>query len=259
MKIGILYICTGKYDVFWKDFYLSCEKYFIPNCEKHYFIYTDANEIYDEGNSEKITKIYQEALEWPYSTLMRFSFFEKTIDLFKDCDYLFFFNANTLFIKQINEDFLPKKENLLLVQHPLLYNKSVNQYTYDRNKKSLAYIPYGEGKYYVLGGLNGGKKNEYIKLILTLSKNIQIDLDNGIIALWHDESHINKYVLGREDIKVLGPEYMCPDNMEFDFEPVIVTRDKNRYGGHAELRGVKESIFKKIRRKLSNFKHRLFK
>ena len=23
-KLGILYICTGKYDIFWEDFYKSC-------------------------------------------------------------------------------------------------------------------------------------------------------------------------------------------------------------------------------------------
>lgn len=27
-KVAVLYICTGKYDVFWKDFYISYEKYF---------------------------------------------------------------------------------------------------------------------------------------------------------------------------------------------------------------------------------------
>ena len=30
-KLGILYICTGKYDIFWEDFYKSCEKYFLPH------------------------------------------------------------------------------------------------------------------------------------------------------------------------------------------------------------------------------------
>ena len=31
MRIGILYICTGKYDIFWKDFYLSAERYFMQD------------------------------------------------------------------------------------------------------------------------------------------------------------------------------------------------------------------------------------
>lgn len=33
-SIGILYICTGPYYLFWEDFYNSCEKNFLPNYEK---------------------------------------------------------------------------------------------------------------------------------------------------------------------------------------------------------------------------------
>ena len=62
MKIGILYICTGKYEIFWKDFYLTCEKYFISEAEKHYFIFTDITELEFEKGNAKITKIYQKNL-----------------------------------------------------------------------------------------------------------------------------------------------------------------------------------------------------
>ena len=60
LKIAILYICTGKYDVFWKEFYRSCEQYFLPNSNKNYFVFTDSKELYDEKNNDKIFKIYQE-------------------------------------------------------------------------------------------------------------------------------------------------------------------------------------------------------
>lgn len=43
-KIAILYICTGKYDIFWEDFYKTSEKYFLNNSEKHYFVFTDAQD-----------------------------------------------------------------------------------------------------------------------------------------------------------------------------------------------------------------------
>ena len=34
MKIAILYICTGKYNLFFKDFYTSCEKYLLREFNK---------------------------------------------------------------------------------------------------------------------------------------------------------------------------------------------------------------------------------
>ena len=45
-QIAILYICTGKYVVFWKDFYQSFEKKFLKKSEVEYFVFTDAAYIY---------------------------------------------------------------------------------------------------------------------------------------------------------------------------------------------------------------------
>lgn len=250
-KLGILYICTGKYDIFWEGFYKSCEKYFLPGCEKYYYVFTDAKEIYAEGENSRITKVYQENLGWPYNTLKRFSMFKSIEDKLVGYDYLFFMNANIQFIKEITEDFLPINENLLVVQHPAFYNKSADEYCYDRNEKGLAYIPFGQGKYYVQGALNGGKVNEFLKLITELDNNVEEDLKNDIIALWHDESHLNRYILNRNDIKVLGPEYVYPEDWDLPFEPVIITRDKKRFGGHNSLRDQKvkgESPIIKLKR-----------
>ena len=49
-SIGILYICTGPYVLFWKDFYESFEKNFLPSYEKRYYVFTDAEEIFAEIN-----------------------------------------------------------------------------------------------------------------------------------------------------------------------------------------------------------------
>lgn len=44
-KIAILYIALGRYGVFWKDFYRSCEKYFLSDCKKTYFLWTDNKKL----------------------------------------------------------------------------------------------------------------------------------------------------------------------------------------------------------------------
>lgn len=38
--IGMLYICTGKYTVFWPEFYETFSRNFLPGCKKEYFIFT---------------------------------------------------------------------------------------------------------------------------------------------------------------------------------------------------------------------------
>ena len=77
MRIGILYICTGKYDIFWKDFYLSAERYFMQDQSFiiEYYVFTDSPKLYDEENNKHIHRIKQKNLGWPDNTLKRFHIF----------------------------------------------------------------------------------------------------------------------------------------------------------------------------------------
>lgn len=254
-KIAILYICTGKYDVFWKEFYESMEKFFMLNSEKHYYVFTDAKCLYgEESSNNRIHKIYQERIGWPYDTLLRFDLFSKIEDQIKQFDYIFFMNANMECVKNVTEEeFLPVNEELLVARHPgcIHYPKLLRPY--DRNKKSTAYIPYGQGKYYYMGGLNGGKAVAYIQLINSLKQAIQDDLDHNIIAKWHDESQLNKYMLNRSDMKILLPEYAYPEGWNLPYEPKMIIRDKERYFNTSEMKGYKSwwvNLKKSIRRKL---------
>ena len=45
LKLGILYICVGRYDFFWKSFYESSERYLMQGspCIREYFVFTDAS------------------------------------------------------------------------------------------------------------------------------------------------------------------------------------------------------------------------
>lgn len=237
-RIAILYICTGKYNVFWRGFYDSSEKYLFIDHQKSYFVFTDTDsndEIFQNCQNTKV--IFQEKLGWPYDTLMRFKMFFGQSDQLSNYDYIYFFNANMRPVNYISQDLLPARgsEALVGVLHPGYYLDSNLFYPYDRNKKSLAYIPYCKGKYYFMGGLNGGSAKEYLELIKTLNENIDIDLNNKVIARWHDESHINKYFLNKK-ISIKGPEYGFPEGSMIQVNPKIVILDKKKWGGHDYLR-----------------------
>lgn len=262
-KIGILYICTGKYDIFWKDFYLSCEKYLLNDTdetgnkkfEKHYFVWTDAKEIFGETENKNIKKVYQEDLGWPGNTLMRFDMFLGQKESLKEMDYIFFFNANCLILENINEkEFLPDiniGEKLLAVLHPYFLNKKRRFFTYEnKNINSLAYIKKNEGNMYFMGALNGGFTKSFLEAVEIMDKNTKTDLDQNIIARFHDESHWNRYLVDRDDIKVLEPEYLYPENYNVQFLPKIFLRNKDQFGDLNTIRNLKlklsKSIFKKI-------------
>ena len=101
MKIAILYIGIGGYKVFWKDFYSSCERYFLPNIVKEYFFFTDQ---LDELKPANVKEYFQEDLGWPGNTLYRFKMFLKYKEELAVFDFIYFFNGNTLFLDTINEE-----------------------------------------------------------------------------------------------------------------------------------------------------------
>ena len=247
MTVAMLYICTGKYDVFWKDFYLSSEKYFLPDCEKFYYVFTDSEHIFQE-DSEHIEKIFQADLGWPDNTLMRFHFFESQSESLKKYDYLFFMNANCLFINEItSSEFLPTDKDFLFVNHPIFYNKSNLEYTYDRNPNSKAYIPFGEGRDYVSGGVNGGKTKAFLELIVELKKSVDIDREAGVIALWHDESHLNRYAYENGNYMLLSPAYFYPEGWNGPFSPLILVREKTKYINVDKIKNHKVDLKHKLK------------
>lgn len=256
-KVGILYICTGKYSVFWREFYSSVKKYFLPDAEKELFVWTDADEIFqDEKNDSSLHCFYQECEKWPYPTLNRFSFFLREEALLSKTDYLIFMNGNLRVDQEIlSGEILPEKEEELFVTlHPGFYALPLEEFTYEDNPESLAYVKKGEGKHYFAGGFNGGRTEAYFRMIKTLHDRITEDLNNDIIAIWHDESHLNRYMIDQPEDKyrILCPSYLYPEGWSIPFEEKITVRNKDKYGGHDFLRNERKGpdIIKKIKKRL---------
>lgn len=241
-KIGILYICTGKYNVFWEKFYETSEKYFLKSHEKIYFVYSDVNLCYENNNN--VIKINQPKLGWPYDTLKRFHLFLSQYDELIKLDFLFFFNANALFIKEVGSEILPDTDQkFVLALHPYYFNKRSEELIYERNPLSTAFVPIGNGEHYFQGCLNGGIASDYLEMAKECAFNIDQDLKQNIIAIWWDESHLNKFFINHNfSPKILDSGYIYPEDSDLNFEMKIVMRDKNKHGGHNCLRDVNSPV-----------------
>jgi hypothetical protein len=235
MKIGILIVCTGKYVIFFEDLYKSCEKYFLPDYEKTYFVFTDGN-ILDNHN---IVRIEQPVLGFPFDTLMRYEMFTKHKEKLQTQDYLFFLNANLQCVDYIGNEIIPKEEHqyLMAVQHPGFADRPINEYTYERNPNSNFYIPYDKGVYYYQGNFNGGRSKEFLEMSEILIELIKDDVSKGIIPVWWDESAMNWYLLDKTPL-MTSTQYAAPEGWGIS-NMKIMSRDKNKYGGHDSLRSFK--------------------
>ncbi|RGP16798.1 family 6 glucosyltransferase [Parabacteroides gordonii] len=247
MRIGILYICTGRYSIFWKKFYKSAERYLMQGypCIREYYVFTDAPSVYGEKENGHIHRIYQENLGWPRNTLMRFHMFLRIKEqLERETDYLYFFNANMQFRVPVGKEFLPDdfSNGLVGCMFPWSYNETNLEFGYDRNPMSTAYIPEGEGDFYYAGALIGGKTEAFLKMSETIRNKTDVDDKKGVIAVCHDESHLNRYFLDNPP-KCLTPAYCYPERWKSPFPEIIRLFDKNgNWGGYTYLRGEKAGV-----------------
>ena len=231
-SIGILYICTGNYYLFWESFYESFEKYFLPDTIKNYYIFTDKPENITHSEAEHVKVYYIDSLPWPLITLLKFHCFKRFESEFINNDYLMFVNANLVCREVVHEEeFLPgDNQELSCVSHPGLYNKKACWCPYERNRKSRAYVPYNIDGQYVCGGIICSQADKFMKMSEILASRINEDFSNRIIALWHDESHFNRYVVEHSNVKILSPSFAAyPEGWALPFENKIELLDKSKF------------------------------
>lgn len=240
-KIAVLYICTGKYEVFWSNFYRESEKYFYPGHEKHYYVFTDSESIIRECN-QNVTPYYQIKTGWPYDTLLRFQWFMCIQDKLRQYDFCYYFNANTTFKNNITEDKIPfpnEDQPIVLWCHPTCYNDfSGDLASPERNSNSTAYIPKGSPCRAFGGGFFGGKTDSFIEMCIELRDNIQKDLSRGIIAIWHDQSHLIKYGSCHAHMEVPNGIISEEEYVQDKGKICVVFINKEHFGGNNVLRGL---------------------
>ena len=100
--------------------------------------------------------------------------------------------------------------------------------TYETRPASTAYVARNEGKKYLHANPFGGSREEVLKTISTIRKNIEIDLEKGIIARWHDESHLNRYYINNPPTLTLSPSYAYPQGRDLKWKPKIMHLKKNQ-------------------------------
>ncbi len=242
MTIAILYICTGKYAQFFDSFYRSAEQYLLSGIRKTYFVFTDDTTLKKADNVRIVRRTCQ---GFPMDSLMRFDMFLSIAEELRAYDYTFFLNANMQLVAPVGREILP--EHLAAVIHPGYYDKPAWRYPYERNRQSTAYIPaHGRHYRYYMGSLNGGKTDEYLEMAAECSRNIHEDLQRGIVARYHDESHLNHY-LRHHHCTPLSPAYAYIEGKNMPFEARIIIRDKTRLDPYFD-KGRDHSLSGKIKK-----------
>jgi histo-blood group ABO system transferase len=159
----------------------------------------------------------------------------KEKDFISTFDYCYYFDVDMGIVDKVGDEVL--SDGIVATMHPYQSFMPKESRSYDRNPKSLAYVAPGEeGEYYYAGGFNGGSTKEFLKMSEVIADRVTKDLENDVIALWHDESQMNRYLIDNPPALSLTPSYCFAeeqmDNKDYPYEPKIIALKKN----HAELR-----------------------
>ena len=218
--IGLCIVATGAYDRFANELITSARNYFCKNHKVTYFVFSDgAIEPADD-----VVVIPQKRLGWPFDTLKRFHLYVEQEKLFSQMDYLFAIDADMRFVAEIGEEVLGKLVGV---------GRDVGKHiTYERNKRSKANVSKKKGRHYFAGAFYGGEREEFLKLVRKAKWQVDADLKDNYIAVWHDESHLNRYFYDHEPAIILSTAYCYPECWDLPYEKKLVALAKD----HAEIR-----------------------
>jgi hypothetical protein len=236
LAVGIVSIATNNYILYWKELAQSLEEFSETEVSFTLHILTDDVDLADQISQElkKVTiKIYQiDPLGWPEATLMRYKLMEEHSSFFEE-EVLMYLDSDMKVLKIPPRNLFEScfETGMALVEHPGFYRpkgfrrvilylfnprifitdlRSIKTHlaigSWETNQKSTAYVSKQERKFYYCGGAWFGKNENFKGLVRTLRKRVDDDLENGVVAIWHDESHLNAFISDRRH-SISLPEY----------------------------------------------------
>jgi len=253
-KIAISFIGTGNYINFFPKYYETINSYFVPECSKHFFVFTDAEFEGEVSNNISVLNIKENFVpnssdyrpsNWynlmgnTVGGIGRFDAIKQIKSELKKYDWYVFIDADYYCCENIitYEDFFNDEKKFFGVQHPTFcpqWKYFSGDLPFERNSNSLSYVKDSEiDGIYLQGCLWGGKIPDVFELIDELDYRIKEDTKKNIKARAHDESHLNRYRIDYlNDFHVLSPSFakpgLIPDN-EFSFTAKMIHSPSDRY------------------------------
>lgn len=169
---------------------------------------------------------------WPAGTIYRYHVIcEHAHEL--EFDYIFMCDADMRFEAHVGSEILGA--GITATQHPGYVGMPVESLPYERRPESSAVVGHGSGERYYAGGFIGGTRDAFLRLARTIAMGVEADAAAGIVAQWHDESQLNRYLVSNPPAVALSPAYCHPENDDWyrsaiwpeDYPRLLVALDKS--------------------------------
>ncbi|XP_070286460.1 histo-blood group ABO system transferase isoform X3 [Myotis yumanensis] len=216
VTVGLTVFAIKRYVVFLKLFLETAEQHFMVGHRVHYYVFTDRpadvpSVALGEGRRLVVLEV-PGAARWQDVSMRRMQMISDFCErrFRREVDFLICADADMRFRDHVGVEILSPLFGTL---HPGFYRAARQAFSYERRPQSQAYIPWDQGDFYYMGALFGGSVAEVQRLTKAYHQAMMADSANGIEAVWHDESHLNRYLLDHKPTKVLSPEYLWDEQM----------------------------------------------
>ena len=229
-------VATNRYLDYWFAMAQSAERYLFPDRDVVMHVFTDrvadAREMARAFSRVVVNPIEIEQYVWPEATLLRYQIFDTHRSQLSQ-DVLLHLDADMIVVDEVGPELRPDywRGGIALVRHPgyrrpglgagsSLYFRNPRLAwsdararmvvgglgSWESDVRSRACVPRAKRKAYVCGGTWMGRRTELLSMIHELAEHTREDTQTGVMAVWHDESHLNWFA-SRYETSILGSEY----------------------------------------------------
>ncbi len=235
--LDVLVIATGRYVTYASELIDSFDGTIDENqFAVRFIVFTDNCSHFTQKKLDRvrISSIEIESYGWPLATLLRYQIFQQHWESVR-APVVMYLDADTRLRDNLKLDVLVnalENKKFCAVEHPGYFRRSrIVQFLiktrfgpWEGRRESAAFVPMVHRRSYICGGVWFGERSVVEKLCFELAEAVNIDQDRGLIAKFHDESHLNRWRLDNPLItNLLEPTWAWADgygNLK-SLEPII--------------------------------------
>ncbi len=221
LKVSVFSVATNIYFDYWLRMYETASKNLFPDAELTFHLFSNIRPSVPQRELIGTNVVIHEIpdLRWPEATLKRYELIAKNLSQV-EADVLVYLDADMLInqVIELGSIYNADTDSVVLVRHPGYWRPSFREDrtfyfrhldlaikdslmwirfsgigAWECDQKSQAFVARALRRRYYCGGFWLGNKASIIDFAESMSQRVDKDLSNRITAIWHDESHLNKW------------------------------------------------------------------
>lgn len=258
-NVGVFTVATNIYLDYWEAMVLSADRRLFPGVETTYFVFTDrpelAQAVGEKLQQSRVVAIGVPAYGWPDVPLLTYELVMEHRQVITG-DVLVQMDADMIVVDDVPmPDPSAWPGGLAFVRHPGfrrprgtsrlkyymasphaaradfgLWRRFGGLGAWEERPSSQAFVARRDRNTYFCGAIWMGIRQPLLDMCEALASATRRDMADGVVAQWHDESHLNCYAASHEHA-VLDSQYAYAEGYPnlSDLRPVIYAVEKGAH------------------------------